>query len=72
MISGTSTPPGSFAAGCDLVTVQRALGHKSATVTLTTYTHLWPTAEDRMRAAAGAMLAETLRTADYVRTERNA
>jgi len=27
----------SFAAGCDVVTVQRALGHASATVTLNTY-----------------------------------
>ncbi len=43
-----------------MVTVQRALGHKSATVTLATYAHLWPTAEDRTRAAAAAMLAETL------------
>jgi integrase len=59
---------GLIAAGCDVVTVQRALGHKSATVTLATYAHLWPTAEDRTRAAAAAMLAETLRTADSART----
>lgn len=57
-----------FAAGCDVVSVQRALGHKSATVTLATYAHLWPTAEDRTRAAAAAMLAETLQSADSVRT----
>ena len=37
---------GLIAAGCDVVTVQRALGHSSATVTLSTYAHLWPTAED--------------------------
>ena len=43
-----------------MVTVQRALGHASATVTLNTYAHLWPTAEDRTRAAAAAMLADTL------------
>lgn len=49
---------GLIAAGCDVVTVQRALGHSSATVTLNTYAHLWPTAEDRTRAAAAAMLAE--------------
>lgn len=55
---------GLIAAGCDVVTVQRALGHKSATVTLATYAHLWPTAEDRTRSAVAAMLAETLRTAD--------
>jgi site-specific recombinase XerD len=39
---------GLIAAGCDVVTVQRALGHASAT-TLHTYRHLWPTAEDRSR-----------------------
>ncbi len=41
-----------IAAGCDVVTVQRALGHSSATITLNIYSHLWPTAEDRTRAAA--------------------
>ena len=51
-----------------MVSVQRALGHKNATVTLATYAHLWPTAEDRTRAAAAAMLAETLQSADPVRT----
>jgi len=59
---------GLIAAGCDVVTVQRALGHASATVTLNTYAHLWPTAEDRTQAAAAAMLAETLSVADSVRT----
>ena len=49
---------GLIAAGCDVVTVQRALGHASATTTLSTYSHLWPTAEDRTRSAAEAMLAE--------------
>jgi integrase len=43
---------GLIAAGCDVVTVQRALGHATATITLTTYSHLWPTAEDRTRSAA--------------------
>lgn len=37
---------GLIAAGCDVVTVQRAMGHASAT-TLSTYAHLWPTAEER-------------------------
>jgi hypothetical protein len=55
-------------AGCDVVTVQRALGHASATVTLSTHTHLWPAAEDQTRGAAAAMLAETLSAADSVRT----
>ena len=50
---------GLIAAGCDVVTVQRALGHASASVTLGTYAHLWPSAEDRTRAAVAALLAET-------------
>ncbi len=49
---------GLIAAGCDVVTVQRALGHASASTTLGAYAHLWPTAEDRTRSAAEAMLAE--------------
>ncbi|HEU4907778.1 MAG TPA: tyrosine-type recombinase/integrase, partial [Propionibacteriaceae bacterium] len=59
---------GLIAAGCDVVTVQRALGHASATVTLRTYAHLWPTAEDKTRTAAAelmssAAVADSLRTA---------
>jgi integrase len=50
---------GLIASGCDVVTVQRALGHASATTTLSTYSHLWPSAEDRTRAAAQALLAES-------------
>jgi integrase len=53
---------GLIAAGCDVVTVQRAMGHASATTTLSTYAHLWPTAEDKTRAAAAAMAAEVLAT----------
>ena len=53
------------------MTVQRALGHAKATTTLNTYSHLWPTAEDRTRQAAEAMLVEALAVenpADSVRT----
>ena len=50
---------GLIASGCDVVTVQRALGHASATTTLSTYSHLWPSAEDRTRAAAQTLLAES-------------
>jgi integrase len=46
------------------VTVQRSLGHSSAAVTLNTYAHLWPTAEDRTRAAAAAMLGEVFAPTD--------
>lgn len=59
---------GLIAAGCDVVTVQRALGHSSATITLNTYSHLWPTAEDRTRtAAAGMMTAVDKATEERVR-----
>lgn len=50
---------GLIAAGCDGVTVQRALGHANATTTLNTYSHLWPTAEDRTRQAAEALFLES-------------
>ncbi|BAJ75995.1 integrase [Microbacterium testaceum StLB037] len=61
---------GLIAAGCDVVTVQRALGHAKATTTLNTYSHLWPTADDRTRAVAGALVETVLRTfADSVRTD---
>jgi integrase len=48
---------GLIASGCDVVTVQRALGHGSASITLNTYAHLWPRAEDRTRDAVAQMLA---------------
>ena len=51
---------GLIAAGCDVVTVQRALGHSSATTTLNSYSHPWPTAEDRTRAAAGELWTAAL------------
>ncbi len=43
---------GLIAAGCEVVTVRRALGHAKATTTLNTYAHLWPSAADRTRGAA--------------------
>jgi integrase len=51
---------GLIAAGCDVVTVQRALGHSSASTTLSTYSHLWPDAEDRTRSAAAAVMRTAL------------
>jgi integrase len=53
---------GLIAAGCDVVTVQRAMGHASATTTLSTYAHLWPTAEDKTRSATSEMAAAVLAT----------
>lgn len=51
---------GLIAAGCDVVTVQRALGHESASTTLDTYAHLFPDASDRTRAAASALAGAVL------------
>lgn len=60
---------GLIAAGCDVVTVQHALGHSSPTITLNIYSHLWPKAEDRTRAAAEALMnSTTSEAADSVRT----
>ncbi|WP_198542274.1 tyrosine-type recombinase/integrase [Mycolicibacterium peregrinum] len=60
---------GLIAAGCDVVTVQRALGHASAVETLGTYGHLWPDASDRTRKAAGELLEAALNApADALRT----
>lgn len=53
---------GLIAAGCDVVTVQRSLGHAKATTTLNTYAHLWPTAEDRTRTAAQSIMDASLGT----------
>ncbi|ORM29205.1 tyrosine-type recombinase/integrase [Williamsia sp. 1135] len=58
---------GLIADGCDVVTVQRAMGHKDATTTLNTYSHLWPRAEDRTRKASSKMYLES--TADALRTD---
>jgi integrase len=63
---------GLIAAGCDVVTVQRALGHSSAAITLTTYSHLWPDANDRTRKAAAGLVDSALgSTADALRTKRS-
>ncbi|MFA7513330.1 MAG: tyrosine-type recombinase/integrase, partial [Mycolicibacterium vanbaalenii] len=40
---------GLIATGCDVVAMQRALAHSSASVTLDTYSHLWPDANGRTR-----------------------
>jgi site-specific recombinase XerD len=42
-------------AGCSIKAVQSALGHKNASETLDTYSHLWPVDEDRLRDAVEAL-----------------
>lgn len=60
---------GLIAARCDVVTVQRALGHKSASVTLNVYSHLWHTSPDETRQAAQGLMDGVLGTgADNRRT----
>ena len=60
---------GLIAAGCDVVTMQRSLGHAKATTTLNTYAHLWPTAEDRTRVAAESIMAVSLGAAAVMLAE---
>lgn len=58
-----------IAEGCDVVTVQRALGHASPSITLNVYSHLWPSAEDKTRTAASALMESVLGPrADSMRT----
>ena len=58
-----------IASGCDVVTVQRALGHSQPSITLNVYSHLWPSAEDRTRTATADFMASILDSADSLRTE---
>lgn len=58
-----------IASGCDVVTVQRALGHSQPSITLNVYSHLWPSAEDKTRAAAADFMASVLNSADSTRTD---
>ena len=61
---------GLISENCDVVTVQRALGHSSPSVTLNTYAHLWPNADDRTRNAAANLFRAMLKpTADELRTD---
>jgi integrase len=57
-----------IASGCDVVTVQRALGHSQPSITLNVYSHLWPTAEDKTRAATADFMKFVRDSADSPRT----
>ena len=52
-----------IASGLSVAAVQAALGHATAAETLTVYTHLWPTDEDRPRGAIEAASAGWLNDA---------
>lgn len=61
---------GLIASNCDVVTVQKAMGHAAASTTLDTYSHLWPDANDRTRVAIGGLMKDVLEPhEDQVRTE---
>jgi hypothetical protein len=54
-----------------VVAVQRVLGHARSTTTLTTYAHLWPSAESRVRDASTRLAAEVLSAGEgTVRADR--
>lgn len=57
-----------IAQGCDVVTVQRALGHSTPSITLNVYSHLWPSAEDKTRSATASFMTEIRKSADSLRT----
>jgi site-specific recombinase XerD len=57
-----------IAQGCDVVTVQRALGHSTPSITLNVYSHLWPSAEDKTRSATASFMTEIRNSADSLRT----
>lgn len=59
---------GLISEGCDVVTVQHALGHSQPSITLNYYSHLWPDAEEKTRTAGTALMASVI-PADSVRTE---
>jgi integrase len=46
-----------IAAGCSVKEVQERLGHASASMTLDTYSHLWPSSEERTREVTDRALA---------------
>ena len=61
---------GLIASGCDVVTVQKALGHSKSSITLDVYSHLWPNGAERTRAAAATLMSSVLAgPADSLRTE---
>ena len=49
-----------IARNCSIKTVQKRLGHQSATETLDTYSHLWPDSDDETRAAVDGALADLM------------
>lgn len=59
---------GLIRSGLDPVSVARAMGHASPTITLNIYGHLFPDAADRTRAAAADLMNSETDSADDMRT----
>ncbi len=60
-----------ISSGADIKTVQARLRHESATTTLTTYSHLWPDADESTRSAVGAVISARAQfPADGLRTDK--
>nr|WP_236034458.1 site-specific integrase [Bifidobacterium saguinibicoloris] len=57
------------AAGCDVKTLQNAMGHKDATVTLNTYAMLWPDRLDEVANALEGSRADALMLSNVVHNE---
>lgn len=51
---------GLIAQKCDVKEVQVALGHSTPSITLDTYTHLWPKHDDRVRRAGAGLWSEVI------------
>lgn len=61
-----------IASGCDVVTVQRALGHAQPSITLNVYAHLWPSAEDKTRAATATFMEQVRESAESPQKSQSA
>lgn len=55
-----------IAAGLDVISVQRALGHSRATTTLNTYGHMFPSSDELIRGAAGDAMRKVGLNLDYI------
>ncbi|HEY2301852.1 MAG TPA: site-specific integrase [Acidimicrobiales bacterium] len=58
--------------GASVKAVQMFLGHASASVTLDTYAHLWPSDDDRIRVALDRVLAAPVSSSCHVEPARAA
>ncbi len=60
-----------LSAGVDVVAVSKAMGHATASTTLSVYAHIMPSAEERSRAAIGAAMSSVFGTNQDPRSANN-